>query len=171
LLNRNLARAGYVVGFALVLIPMFDAGTSVLPLRFAEPRWRYGSIGLLSNSLLIPMAGALVVFAVAQASNHIRTLRVLGAIASLSCILCIGAIGTFTLDAIQSQRDINPALRLPYVVGTTTAFAKLLIGAIAFGFFALAGFKRDPAGRSGKRDQVLVGKIEPKRPKTENAAV
>jgi predicted membrane protein len=150
---------------------MFDAGTSVLPLRFAESRWRYGSIGLLSNSLLIPMAGALIVFAIANASNHVRTLRVLGVIAGLSCALCLAAIGTFTLDAIQSQRDINPALRLPYVVGTATAFVKLCIGAIAFGFFALAGFKRSATGRPEKRDQVLVGKLEPTRPKSKAAPV
>jgi hypothetical protein len=163
-LNRNFARAAYVVGAALILIPMWDAGTSVLPLRLAESRWRYGTIGLLSNSLLIPMAGVAIVFAVALAMGDRRTLRALGAIAGLSCLLTVVAIATFALDAIQSQSGIRADVRVPALVATTTATVKLLIGAVAFGFFALAGLKRAPGEpvRAGKRDQLLVGDLPPK---------
>jgi hypothetical protein len=168
LLNRNLARAAYVVGFALILIPMFDAGTSVLPLRFAESRWRYGTLGLLSNSLLIPLAGVLVIFAVANAYGHRRMLRVLGAIAGISTLLCFAAMITFSLDALQSQGGIAPAYHAAYLVASSTALVKLLIGGIAFAFFALAGLKRlvGESAKPGKRDQILVGNlVEAKRVK------
>ena len=172
-MNRHLSYALYVVGFALILIPMFDAGTSVLPLRLAESRWRYGTIGLLSNSLLIPMAGAAIVFAVASAVGHRRTLRALGAVAALSSVLCFAAMVTFTLDALQSQGGVKPELHQAYIVASSTAFVKLLIGGVAFAFFALAGLKRAPSevARPGKRDQVLVGALDQKREKKENAVV
>jgi len=160
LLNRYFERAAYVVA-ALILIPMFDAGTSVLPLRFAESRWRYGTIGLLSNSLLIPLAGVLVVYAAALAQGRSRTLRALGAIAALSAVLCMAAIVTFLLDAVQSQRDIRPELQLAYIVGSSTAAVKLFIGAMAFAYFALAGLKRAPgeARKSSKRERALISDL------------
>jgi hypothetical protein len=171
LLNRHLARAAYVVGFALILIPMFDAGTSILPLRLGESRWRYGSIGLLSNSLLIPMAGALVVFAVANAFSHRRTLRVLGGIAAVSCLLCVVSILTFALDALQSQVGLRPEVQTAYVVGSATAGIKLLIGAVAFGFFALAGLKPVSGDSSmPAKGRVLIGNLEPTRVKRESAS-
>ena len=165
MLNRHLAKAIYVVGFALIVIPMFDAGTSILPLRFAESRWRYGSIGLLSNSLLIPMAGVAMVFAVANAYGHRKTLRVLGAIAATSSVLCMAAIVLFALDALQSQGGIQPEAHLAFIVASTTAGVKLLIGAVAFGFFGMAGLRRTPSesARVSKREQVLVGDLGQKR--------
>jgi hypothetical protein len=164
LLNRNLARAAYVVGFALILIPMFDAGTSVLPLRFAESKWRYGSIGLLSNSLLIPMAGVAIVFAVANAYGHLRTMKILGGIAAVSAVLCLIATGSFTLDALQSQREVRPDLHMAFLVAGGTAVVKLLLGGVAFAFFAAAGLKRLPGeSKSSRRDQRLVGELAPKR--------
>ena len=172
MLNRHFARAAYVVGLALILIPMFDAGTSILPFRFGEARWRYGSVGLLSNSLLIPMAGVLIVFAVATTHNHRRALRALGAGAAVSSVLCVLAIFLFALDAVQSRAGLRPEMQTAFIVGSSTAAAKLLIGALAFGFFALAGLKR-PAGETGramKRDQVLVAKPDSRREQKENAA-
>jgi len=173
LLNRYFGRAAYVVGAALILVPMFDAGTSVLPIRFAESRWRYGTVGLLSNSLLIPMAGVALVFAIALTQGHRRTLRALGAIAAMSCVMCVAAIVTFALDALQSQSGIDPKFHFAYIVASSTAAAKLLIGAIAFGYFALAGLKRAPGevAKLGKRDQVLVGDLGVQRGKPENAIV
>lgn len=167
MVNRNYARAAYVVGAALILIPMWDAGTSVFPLRLAESRWRFGTIGLLSNSLLIPLAGAAIVFAVALTQGDRRTLRALGAIAGLSCVLTLVAMITFALDALQSQGAARPDLHLAYIVASTTALVKLLVGAVAFAFFALAGLKRAPGElpRAGKRDQLLVGDLTSKPPR------
>src|ERR1041385_3686413 len=142
---------------------MFDSGISILPLRLGEARWRYGTVGLLSNSLLIPMAGVAIVFAVANAFGHRRTLRILGGVAALSCVLCLVAIVTFTLDALQSQHDAKPEFHLAYIVATSTAAAKLAIGAVAFWFFSLAGLRRLPGepARPAKRDQLLVGDLTP----------
>jgi hypothetical protein len=165
-LNRHLGRALYVVGAALILIPMFDAGTSVLPLRFAEARWRYGSVGLLSNSLLIPLGGAALVFAVAHVQGHRLTQRVLGILAAISAVLCVLATLSFALDAMQSQGEIKPELHTAFIVGSTTAAMKLLVGALAFGFFALSALKRSPseAAKGAKHEKVLIGGL-PKPPR------
>ena len=160
-MNRHLGRALYVVGTALILIPMFDAGTSVLPLRFAQARWRYGTVGLLSNSLLIPLAGVAVVFAVAHVQGHRITQRVLSVIAAISAVLCVAATVSFALDALQSQGEIKPELHLAFIVGSTTAAVKLLIGAVAFTFFALSGLGRrsSDATRSSKHDKLFLGDL------------
>jgi len=160
-LNRHLGRGLYVVGAALILIPMFDAGTSVLPFRFDEARWRYGAVGLLSNSLLIPLAGVAMVFAVAHVLGHRPAQRILGIIAAISSVLCLVATVSFALDALQSQSGIKPELHLAFVVGSSTAAVKLLIGAAAFALFALSGLKRSSgdATKPAKRDQVLIGDL------------
>lgn len=172
-MNRSLARASYLIGATLILIPMFDATTSILPFRFAESKWRYGTIGLLSNSLLIPTAGLLILFLTAAAMEHRRTLRALGILAWIGCGLTALGLGAFVLDALQSQGQIRPEMLTSFVVASTTATVKIILAAVALALLAIGGSQAargigiDAARVTGtQRKSVLIpdARREPKAP-------
>ena len=157
-MNRYLGRASYVVAFTLIVVPLLDATMSVLPLHFGDPRWRYGTIGLLSNALMIPLAGVLIAFATAKTLDHRHAVRAGAVIAWVGAVICVAAFAAFALDALQSQSQIRPDMHLSFMIASGTAGMKLLLGAVTFMLFGIAGFKDLKSGNpaSGKRGSLLM---------------
>jgi hypothetical protein len=157
MLNRYLGRASYLVAFTLIVVPLFDSTMSVMPPRFGDAHWRFGTVGLLSNALMIPMAGVLIAFATATALEHRRALKVGGALSWLASLVCLAGFAAFVLDALQSQSQIRPDMHLSFIVATSTAGVKILIGALSFALFGNAGFKGlKVAATRPKRTSVVM---------------
>src|SRR3954463_8233820 len=140
-MNRYLGRAAYLVAFSLFFIPLFDVSMSVLPLRIGDPRWRFGTLGLASNALMIPMCGVLIAFAVASVLEQRRTLKTFGVLSWVACGVCLVAVAAFALDALQSQGQVRAGMRLSFVVASSTGAVKILLGALGFALFGVAGMK------------------------------
>ena len=157
MLNRNLGRASYLVAFTLIAIPLFDSTMSVMPLRMGDSRWRFGTVGLLSNALMIPMAGLLIAFVTAHALEQRRMLRFLGVISALGCGICAFALAAFTLDSLQSQGQIRANMQLSFRVATATAAVKIVLGGVAFLLFAFGGLKGPKqAVKTPRRSDFLI---------------
>ena len=137
-MNSRLAPCAYLVAFLLIAIPLFDASMSVAPWTLGSAQWRFGAVGLLSNALMIPAAGALIAVATAVTQDHVRTQRVFRVLCWMGCALVALSIVLFALDALQTRAAIRPEMQLSYQVASITAAFKLILGAIAFGFFARA---------------------------------
>ena len=135
---RHLAPSAYLVAFLLFAIPFFDALMSVAPWHVTNTTWRFGSIGLLSNALMIPAAGALVAVVTAVTFEHPRVQRVLGIVSWALVLVILASLGFFFLDAIQSRPMIRSEMMLSYQVATTTATVKLFLGAVTFFFLGRA---------------------------------
>jgi uncharacterized membrane protein len=160
---RQLAPGAYLVGFLLFFIPLFDASLSLAPWHLASSQWRFGAFGLLSNALMLPAAGALIAVATGVVAGHPRVLRVLAVLAWLFVVVLLASTVLFSLDALQSRRLIRPEMQLSYYVASATAFAKLVLGMLAFVFLARGSrldrsVSRDsttaPIRAFGKRDYV-----------------
>ena len=144
---RQLAPAAYAVAFLLVVIPFFDAGISVAPWMMGSAQWRFGALGLISNALMIPAAGALVAVVTAVTESHMNVQRYLGIALWVAAALAFVFLGMFTLDAIQSRAQIRPEMLYSYKVATVTAGLKLLAGIATCVVLAKAcdlGFRREP---------------------------
>jgi hypothetical protein len=133
---RQLATGAYLVAFLLFVIPFFDAIMSVIPAHFDNTQWRFAVLGLLSNALMLPASGALIAVATAAMLGHVRLQRVLGILLWLLVVVVMVSAVTFSLDAIQSRPAIKPDMLLSYQVASTTALAKLVLGAVTFAFLA-----------------------------------
>jgi hypothetical protein len=154
---RRLAVPSYLVAAMLIAIPAFDAMMSVAPPHFGDPHWRFGAFGLMSNALMIPAAGVLVLLATAMTMEHRRTLRVVGGLAwAIAVIAALGLI-LFALDALQTRAAVVPSMALSFRVATITAAAKMIVGAIAFAAFGRAGWRAGRLSRSSRgRGAALV---------------
>jgi hypothetical protein len=156
--QRRLAVPSYLVAAMLIAIPAFDAMMSVAPPHFGDPHWRYGAFGLLSNALMIPAAGVLIVLVTAWTLEHRVTLRVVGVASWLVAAVALLGLVLFALDALQTRAAVVPAMMLSFRVATVTAAAKMIIGVIAFAAFGRAGWQggRSVRGSSTRRASLVV---------------
>src|SRR5689334_3235940 len=104
--TRQLSTPAYLVGAALFLIPPFEAVMQTIPLRMSDPRWRFGFLGLVSNSMMMTGAGFLVLFMVADYFEHRRVQKALGIVAIAAAFLFIIMAGMFSLDVLQVRKEV-----------------------------------------------------------------
>jgi hypothetical protein len=138
MITRRLAVAAYLVAFSLIIIPLFDASMSVMPMHPGAPQWRFGAVGLLSNALMIPLAGLLIAVGVAMTNGHRRTMTTLGILSWIGAALVLVSIAVFALDALQTRTAVRPQMRLSFTVASITAMFKLLLGTVVLGAFGRA---------------------------------
>ena len=129
---KKLGWAAYVVSAALILFPLTDTFTSLYPWNIGEPRWRFGAVGLLSSALLIPMLGVLVALVTATVLEQRMARRVLGILCIAGAVVCLGALGSFALDALQPRAAVRPEMQLSFKVaavsGTNCIWSGALMG-------------------------------------------
>ena len=138
--NKPLARAGYLLGALLVILPLFDATTQVLPLRFGDERWRFGVVGQLSNLLLVPLIGLLLIITVATVIDSRRVKRVVGAICGILALLLAILSVLFILDYFQVRIAVVPKAQHVIGVASATALVKNVLSIITLVLLSRAGF-------------------------------
>ena len=126
----------YFVAIVLIVIPVFDAATSVYPFHLANSQWRFAIIGLLSNALLLPTIGMLMAVLVAVTQEHDRTIRMLKITNWVLAVLMGLTVATFMLDTVQSKTAIRPEMLTGYYVASLTALVKLVMAVACLGLFA-----------------------------------
>jgi hypothetical protein len=140
--SRQLAWPAYLVSAALILVPLSDVLTSLYPWRFFDPRWRFGAVGLVSSSLLIPTAGMLIALVTAAVCDHRVMRKIIGIAALVVATVCVVALFFFGLDALQTSAAVTPQMRLSFNVASIAAAMKTLIASaitLAIGLSALRG--------------------------------
>ena len=138
--NKPLVRAGYLLAAILVIIPLFDGTLQVWPLRFSDERWRFGSVGSLSNLFLVPLLGLLLAIAIATFRDSRRTKRILGSICgALAVVLAVLSV-FFILDYFQVRTQVVPRMQQATAVATATAVAKNVLSIIMLALLSRAGF-------------------------------
>ena len=160
--SRQVTWPAYVVSIAMIALPLADVSTSLYPWRFYEPRWRFGAVGLISNSLLLPMAGLLVAYLTAVILDHRTTRRIIGGGSLAALGVCVAALVMFALDAVQTRAAVPPERRVSFNVASTAAAIKTIFAAVTFLAIGISAF-RGPKGRSAevRPSDVPLFKLEP----------
>jgi len=133
--NRQLAPAAYLVAAVLFVFPLYDSGVSLSPWNLGSAQWRFGAVGLLSNTLMIVALGALIAVVTAVTAKHDRTRKVLGYSCWIIAVALLGSIAAFALDAVQARPQIRPDMMFSYQLASFTAEVKLLMGTLSFALF------------------------------------
>jgi hypothetical protein len=162
----GLLKTGYLVALLLVLVPLLDALVRTWPMRLGDERWRYGTSGILLNTMTTPLLGVFVAMLIAAALEHRRTLRVIAGVTLVAGVTVLAAIGAFGLDYLQLRASVtaeamggfDAASRKAIVLGLLSAAVTIVLG--------IAGWRA--AGRlvgSRRGGDVNVGLVIPKEEK------
>lgn len=138
--NKPLARAGYLLAAALIIIPLFDATTSVWPLHFGDERWRFGAVGTLSNVTLVPLLGLLLALAAATLADNRRTRRFIGWICAIFAAIIAALAVLFILDYFQVRTTVVPKFQHATSVASATALVKDVVTIGILLLLSRAGF-------------------------------
>ena len=142
---------------AMILIPLADAWTTLFPWNFGEARWRFGAVGLVSNALMIPLAGLLIAFVVAWVREQRALLRVIGVFGFVAATVCILALVSFALDALQTRAQVNPQMLLSFKVATVTAAVKAVLAGATLLAFGFSGWRASKGPGSRKSSGAAGG--------------
>lgn len=162
--SRQLAWPAFLVSAALILFPLADSVTSLYPWNIADPRWRFGAIGLLSNALILPVLGALIAHVTAAVLRHRAMRRLIGVVATLAGAVIMASLAIFALDALQTRASVQPQMQLSFTVATITAAVKtLLAGAtlLAIGITTLRALRAERRDSTGTPAPIVGGLVLP----------
>jgi hypothetical protein len=119
--------------------------------KIHDARWRFGAAGLLSNLLVLPVVGLMIVCILATALDHRVFLRIVAVLSGLAALVILVVTGLFLLDAVQVRSMMNPKMMSSWAVASGTAVLKLIVAIIAMTWFAVAGLRNSKASKSPQR--------------------
>src|SRR5215813_3830534 len=96
--TRQLSAPAYLTALVLIGVPLLDVTTQILPVRLHDVRWRFGTFGLVSGALLIPLLGLLIALFASVLLDHRRLQRVIGTLSLIAGVATIAFVGVFALD-------------------------------------------------------------------------
>ncbi|HEY7899088.1 MAG TPA: hypothetical protein VIC03_11820 [Gemmatimonadaceae bacterium] len=137
---KPLARAGYLLAAALVIIPIADSALPLLPLQLTDARWRWGVVGQLSNVTLVPLLGLLLAVALAALTDSRRIRRVIGAICGIFALILAVMTVFFVIDYFHVRTLVKPQLEHNMAIASSVAFVKNLLSIITLSLLCRAGF-------------------------------
>ena len=147
--NRALAIGAYLVAGSLILVPLLDATLAIHPMRPGDFRWRFGAAGVVSNAIVTPNAGVLLMLFAAISFGHRVVRRIIGGLATLAAVFWAGAMVLFILDALQMKPSVPPQMHTSFEVASVLAFVKMTIDLTvltALGVIGLSGARGETTG-------------------------
>ncbi|HET9438710.1 MAG TPA: hypothetical protein VFO52_00980 [Longimicrobiales bacterium] len=123
--NRPLITVVYTVAALMIVVPLLEVVLSVWPLRYGQTSWRFGSIGLMSQALMTPLLGMVLLVGTAVALGHRRTLLAISVFTLLIALILLVIVPTFALDAIQMRAQVRPTAHRAFDFSALLASIKL----------------------------------------------
>lgn len=164
---RPLLGALYAVAFGFILPSTLEFLLVSYPYRFGSMQWRFGAVGLLFNTVLLPPLVGLTIMAFAAVQlDHRRVARVVSILALIVGAVLVLLIPFFILDYVQLRKMLaNPQQLRAYDFTSMKAMAVgllMLVIAVALGIAGLRATrlpKTAPARRAPRKaaNPVVVG--------------
>ena len=145
---KPLALPAYLIGAMLILVPLLDTATSLMPPKMDVVAWRFGALGVVSQAIMTPFLGGFLLLAAASLLGHRRVLRALQIVVGLVGVFFLAAIVLFMLDATQMRATVRPEVVRRFDVASVVALIKYVIGCIASGVFIVATQRAITRGKS-----------------------
>lgn len=148
----------YFLAVLLLVTPVADFFTSIIPFRVGELQWRFASVGLLSGFLLTPLIGIGLLMGVAHYANHLRTQRLVAIVNLAVTVLFVLLLCAFLLDVLQLRNEVQAEARSAFAAAATKAAAKHVSFIIALGWLSRSGFRmsRWPTGMTERAPTAIV---------------
>jgi hypothetical protein len=147
---------GYVLAAMLIALPLAEVMLSAMPTHFGTMSWRFGIAGLLSRSLLLPVAGLVVAFGLSLAFGQPWVQRSISLASFIVSGLLIVLLVLFLLDAVQLRAEVRPDARAAFNYASLLAFVRLVSAIVAVTVIAGSSWR---SSRNAFRGREATGRI------------
>jgi hypothetical protein len=137
--NKPLARAGYLVAALMVVIPLFDEISRLVPVQGGDAAWRFRFVGSIAGITLVPLTGLLVGLCCAVFAGGRLSRRIVGIVSAVLAVILVAMAVMFGIDYFHVLPLVNPRLQHVTSLATCVALAKLVLSIIMLALLALAG--------------------------------
>lgn len=135
---RKISGALYLTAALLIVLPLVDYVTSIVPYLPASTKWRFASSALFSGFLLTPFLGVALVILVAGLMQHRAVLRWTGILCFLVALALLGICALLALDIIELRASAEADVRTALVLSGGRAVFKNLIMSASLAYIGLA---------------------------------
>jgi hypothetical protein len=149
---KNLAWPLYLTGLVIIGFPALEFFLTILPLSPSILSWRFGAMGLLARSILIPLLGLALIYGTAVVLNHVWMLRVVAIVALVGAVLLLPAMGLFALDMLQLRNEVRAEASAAYDASSVVALMRLFACCVVLVAFGLSSWK-NARRKGGKKDR------------------
>lgn len=135
---RKISGALYVTSAALVVLPVIDLVSTLMPLAPAATKWRFAPDSMFTGTLLTPLLGAAIAMIVAGLMNHRFVLRWIGIISLFAGVALLGISALLALDVVGLRAGAESDASLAIVLAGVRALIKNLVVAGSLFYIGLA---------------------------------
>jgi hypothetical protein len=158
--NRPLLAAAYLVAALMIVMPMLEVGLSVWPVRAGQTSWRFGTVGLLSQAVMTPLLGILLLTGLALALGQRRLLLVTSILTAVLGLKLLAIVPLFALDAIQMRVQVRPDAHRAFDLSALLAAIKLMAVLVVSILVAVGTWKARKQLRravpSGREESIIA---------------
>ena len=148
---RYLGWTLYLFAFLFITAPALEFLYSTWPMRLGQINWRFGTVGLASQSLMVPLLGVFAVVLAANLLGHRVFQLVLAVVNAFLALVGLAVLAVFALDAIQLRPNVAPAAAVGYSSAAIKAAFVQLFTILMLAVFAWTGLKIWLAERKARR--------------------
>lgn len=135
---RKISSALYLISALLILLPIVDFVTSIVPFLPGSTKWRFASSAVFAGSLLIPLIGVALAMMVAGLMNHRFVLRWTGILSFLAAVGLVAVCALLALDIIELRSSAESEVRNAIVLSGVRAIFKNLVMSASLIYIGLA---------------------------------
>ncbi len=135
---RRISGSLYLISALLVLLPMVDFATSIVPYLPGSTKWRFASSSLFAGFLLTPLLGIALAMLVAGLMQHRFVLRWIGILSVLAAVVLVGICALLALDVVELRATVESDVKMAIILSGGRAILKNLIMAGSLVFIGLA---------------------------------
>ena len=135
---RKISGALYLTSVLLILIPIVDFVTSIVPYLPGSSKWRFASSALFAGFLLTPLLGVAMAMIVAGLMNHRFVLRWIGILSLVVAVGLVVACALLALDIIELRSTAEPEVQGALVLTGVRAIFKNLVMSGSLVYIGLA---------------------------------
>jgi len=137
-----------------------------MPPRLGEVSWRFGAMGLVTNTFAASLVGLLILYGTAVSLGQRRAVRALSVLSGLGAALLLALLVLFALDSVSmralavsaSKRNFDVAIVQAGVKGGLSLLALLGLGIGGWRTSAAALAERRPSARAGIVSSSEIGR-------------
>jgi hypothetical protein len=135
----------YVLAASLLLVPFLDLLVQVWPMLPSQSAWRFGTLGLLSRTLITPSLGLLLLLGAALSAEHAQLLRVISALSGVISLVLFGCLALFLIDGIEVRALVAEDGKDRFDLTALVASAKLGMGFVVTFAYCVFGWRASRA--------------------------